>query len=191
LRSSCDLSQSTVISCVVVADSLTLNDSLIEATLSVHKSDDQTAWPKARGRHYLEFFCCIFLLAAPLLRKFRLQRCHPEAAQYAIRYDRILRDGSGTISYYAYLKVPCGVSGILIMYVRYQVITMRTSSSTRVQIDGSTNAPHTFVNSYLRVRRVTQVFTNSVITKHKATYFMLQGRAAAPQALSDSGLDPH
>jgi len=54
--------------------------------------------------------------------------------------------------------------GNLIMYIRYQVITIRTSSSTGVQIDGSTNAPHTFVKSYLRVRRVTQTLKNTVIT---------------------------
>lgn len=77
------------------------------------------------------------------------------------------------------------------MYIRYQVITMRTSSSTGVQIDRSTNAPHSFVNSYLRVRRVTQILKNAVITNRKATHFMIHGRAAAPQALSDSGLEPH
>lgn len=127
---------------------------------------------------WYSFFCCIFLLAVPLLRKFRLQCCHHRVSPVCIRYDRILQDGSGTISSYAYLKSAGGVSGILIMYIRYQVITMRTSSSTGFQIDGSTNAPHTFVNSYLRVRRVTQNLTNAVITNRRATYLMLQCRAS-------------
>jgi hypothetical protein len=85
-----------------------------------------------------------------------------EEAQDRRQYDKKVQSGSGTISSYAYLKGACSALRVIIMAIRYRVITMRTSGSTGVEIDGSVNAPQTFVHSSLRVRWVTQNFTNAV-----------------------------